>query len=199
MDTELTFRRLLLTLFLAFIAHRGYYTRKLGRSEQDTVKQRPSSLLEKIANALSLPGLLAVLVYVFYPAWMEWAALPLPVWLRWAGVILALTGFGILQWAHIALAQHWSDQPRLLTGHMLVTNGPYRWIRHPMYTAFLCILGSTLLVSANWFIGLMWLGMTTLDIASRINFEEALMLDTFGDEYRAYMTRTGRLLPRLAR
>ncbi|HLE92793.1 MAG TPA: hypothetical protein VI753_16705, partial [Anaerolineales bacterium] len=59
------------------------------------------------------------------------------------------------------------------------------------------IMGSTLFISANWLVGLTWTGMTILEITSRIGFEESLMLEYFGDQYRDYMKRTGRLLPRL--
>jgi protein-S-isoprenylcysteine O-methyltransferase Ste14 len=58
-------------------------------------------------------------------------------------------------------------------------------------------LGSTLLISANWLIGLTWAGMTIVDIASRIGFEESLMVEYFGDQYREYMNKTGRLLPKV--
>jgi protein-S-isoprenylcysteine O-methyltransferase Ste14 len=85
----------------------------------------------------------------------------------------------------------------MIKGQTLITSGPYQWIRHPIYTAFVLILGSTLLISANGLIGLAWLGMTALEILSRIRFEESLMLEYFGDQYRDYMKKTGQLLPRL--
>jgi protein-S-isoprenylcysteine O-methyltransferase Ste14 len=85
----------------------------------------------------------------------------------------------------------------MMADQALITSGPYRFIRHPIYTAFLLILGSTLLISANWLIGLTWLGMTLIEVISRIGFEENLMLEYFGDRYREYMKTTGRLLPRL--
>jgi protein-S-isoprenylcysteine O-methyltransferase Ste14 len=81
----------------------------------------------------------------------------------------------------------------------LVTSGPYRRIRHPIYTAFLLILGAPLLLSANWLIGGAWLAMTILEVTTRIRIEEAMMLSRFGDQYRAYMATTGRLLPRVLR
>ena len=81
----------------------------------------------------------------------------------------------------------------------MVASGPYRWVRHPIYAAFLLILGSLLLISANWCIGGLWIGMTGLDIASRIRTEEAMMVSRFGAPYRAYLRRTGRLTPRLFR
>jgi protein-S-isoprenylcysteine O-methyltransferase Ste14 len=85
----------------------------------------------------------------------------------------------------------------MMQDQALVTSGPYRFVRHPIYTAFLLILGSTLFISSNWLVGLAWIGMTVLETASRIGFEESLMLEYFGDQYREYMKRTGRLLPKL--
>jgi protein-S-isoprenylcysteine O-methyltransferase Ste14 len=112
---------------------------------------------------------------------------------------LAVLGFSLLQWAQNTLGKNWSDTPRMMEAQKLITSGPYRFIRHPIYTAFLLILGSALFISANWFIGLTWLGMTVLEVASRISFEETLMLEYFGDQYRVYSKSTGRLVPRLSR
>ena len=130
---------------------------------------------------------------------MSWSALPLPLWLRWLGVGVALSGFTLLQWAQQSLGKNWSDEPRLVEGQEMISSGPYRWIRHPIYAAFLLILGSLLLISANWFIGALWLGMTGLDVASRMRTEESMMVGQFGEQYRAYMRRTGRLFPRLVK
>jgi protein-S-isoprenylcysteine O-methyltransferase Ste14 len=76
-------------------------------------------------------------------------------------------------------------------------SGPYRWIRHPIYTSFLLILGSTLLITANWFIGSLWLAVTALDVRSRIKFEEGRLEARFGATYDSYRRSTGSLLPRL--
>jgi protein-S-isoprenylcysteine O-methyltransferase Ste14 len=79
----------------------------------------------------------------------------------------------------------------------MIAGGPYRWIRHPIYAAFLLILGPLLLISANWFVGGMWIAMTGLGVASRMRTEDAMMLGRFGEQYRAYMRRTGGLFPRI--
>lgn len=142
-------------------------------------------------------GFVAILMYAIRPTWLAWSSLPLPLWLRWTGVGMALLGFKLLQWAQLTLGKNWSDTPRMIKEQSLITSGPYQYIRHPIYTAFLLILGSTFLISANWLLGLAWLGMTVLEVASRIGFEENLMLEYFGDQYREYMKRTGRLLPKL--
>ncbi len=193
---ETTFRIILPALIIVFALHRGYYIQKHGR-EGNTLKKREEGLASKLAGILGLIGFITIIAYVIEPAWLSWAMLPLSFGLRWTGVGIALLGFGLLQWAQTTLGKSWSDTPRMIREQTLVTSGPYQFIRHPIYTAFLLILGSTLLISANWLIGLAWISMTILEITSRIGFEESLMLEYFGNQYRQYMKRTGRLLPRL--
>ena len=195
MDTENIFRVILPVLIIGFAVHRGYYVRKHGR-EENTLKKREEGLTSKIAGLLGMLGFVGIIVYMINPRWLSWAALALPVWLRWTGVGIALVGFGLLQWAQNTLGKNWSDTPRMMKEQSLVSDGPYQLVRHPIYTAFLLILGSTLLISANWLIGMAWISMTVLEVASRIGFEEKLMLEYFGDQYREYMQRTGRLLPK---
>ncbi len=194
---ESIFRVILPLLILAFVAHRGYYINKHSRPEDDTMKKREEGIASKIASVLGMIGLIATITFVINPNWLAWASLPVPAWLRWIGVAIALTGFALLQWAQITLGKSWSDKPRMMTEQALITDGPYRIIRHPIYTAFIFILGSTLFISANWLIGLSWIGMTVLEIISRIRFEEGLMLEYFGDQYREYMQKTGKLFPKV--
>jgi protein-S-isoprenylcysteine O-methyltransferase Ste14 len=197
MENDLIFRILVLLLLAGFAAHRGYSTRKFARPPADTVVERKADRMQRAAGVLAIPALLATLLYVVAPRWVAWASLPLPAWLRWAGLGVALAGFTLLQWAHVALGRNWSDTPRLLRGQTLVREGPYRRIRHPIYSAFLLILGSTLLLSANWLVGGLWIAAAALDIASRVRFEDAVLEAQFGDVYRAYAKETGALLPRL--
>ena len=197
MQTENIFRFILPILIVVFIAHRGYYTKRSARPENDTLKKREEGLITKFAEGLSLIGFVAILIYILKPNWLAWASLSFPLWLRWIGVGIALAGFALLQWAQITLGRSWSDTPRMMKRQALITSGPYQFIRHPIYMAFILILSSTFFISANWLIGLTWAGMTVLDIASRIGFEESLMVEYFGDQYREYMKKTGRLLPRL--
>lgn len=194
---ETLFRIILPVLLLAFAAHRGYYVRRHGE-EKNTLKKREEGLASKIAGILGITGFIAILIYAIQPAWLSWASLPLPLWMRWSGVGIALAGFALLQWAQNTLGKNWSDTPRMIKEQSLITSGPYHFVRHPIYTAFLLILGSTLLISANWLIGFAWIGMTVLEVASRIGFEEKLMLEYFGDQYHEYMKRTGKLLPKIS-
>jgi len=197
METETIFRIILPILIIAFAAHRGYYVKTHSEPEEATLKQREERTVSKLANLLGLIGFISMLVYIINPNWLAFAGLSFPAWLRWTGVGIALTGFALLQWAQVTLGKSWSDTPRMMKEQTLITSGPYRSIRHPIYTAFILILGSTLFISSNWLIGLCWAGMTILEIVSRIGFEESLMIEYFGDRYREYMKKTGRLLPKV--
>jgi protein-S-isoprenylcysteine O-methyltransferase Ste14 len=197
MERETIFRIIVPLIIVLFVAHRGYYVARYSKPENETLKQRKAGAASTFAGLLSLIGFVAVIAYMANPNWMAWASLSLPLWMRWAGVGIAALGFVLLQWAQSTLGKNWSDTPRMLKQQSLITSGPYQFIRHPIYTAFILILGSSLLISSNWMIGLAWIGMTVVEVASRIGFEESLMLEYFGDGYREYMKKTGRLLPKL--
>lgn len=198
MESEFLFRILLPVLIAVFVIHRSYYTKKYGESATgSTLKKRDEGLASKLAALLGLVGFLATILYFINPGWVSWASLLLPAWARWVGVGVALSGFALLQWAQNTLGRNWSDTPRMMEEQVLVTSGPYRWVRHPIYTAFLLILGSSLLISSNALIGLAWAGMALIEIVSRIGFEEALMFEYFGKQYREYVKRTGRLFPKI--
>ena len=194
---ESIFRVILPVLILAFMAHRGYYVKKHTRPDDEILKQREEGTASKLAGILSVVGIMSVFAFAINPIWLAGANLPLPTWSSWTGVVIAVFGFSLLQWAQDALGKSWSDTPRMMKKQTLITSGPYRTIRHPIYTAFILILGSTLFISANWLIGLSWIGMTVLETISRIRFEEGLMLEYFGDQYREYMKNTGMLLPKV--
>jgi len=194
---ETLFRIILPVLIITFAMHRGYYVKNHSQPDGITLKKRQQGLASKVGGVLGLIGFISVIAFVINPSWLAFASLSFPDWVRWAGVALTLAGFALLQWAQVTLGKSWSDTPRMMKEQALITSGPYQFIRHPVYTAFILILGSALLISANWFIGLAWLGMTVLEVASRVDFEESLMLEYFGDRYRDYMKKTGRLLPRL--
>jgi len=196
MSTDFFFRLALIVLLVTFIAHRAYYTRKWGQPEATTLKARPQDGWQMAANLLSLGALLSTALYLVLPLAVQWAALPLPTEARLVGLGLALAGFGVLQWAHNSLSQNWSDAPRLMQHQTLTTHGPYRWVRHPIYTAFLLILSAPLFLSANWLVGGLWIASTFIEVRSRIAFEEQLLAETFGSDYQAYARRTGQLMPR---
>jgi protein-S-isoprenylcysteine O-methyltransferase Ste14 len=95
------------------------------------------------------------------------------------------------------LGPNFSSTLILRDGHQLIQDGPYRLVRHPMYTSFMVMLTGLLLLSANWIVGGAAIGFVLLLMALRTPREERMLLSHFGDEYRRYMERTGRYLPRI--
>lgn len=193
---SLTFRLIFAGMLIAFVVHRGYYTRKIQHAANGVVEQPDLGRASQFASILALLALVSTLVYIFWPAGIYWSALTLPDWLRWVGIAIGLSGFILLQWAQQALGQNWSDAPQLQKSHALVTTGPYRWVRHPIYSAFVLFFTPLLLVSSSWLVGGLWLISTGLDIAARVTVEERMLTQQFGEQYRTYATRTGRILPR---
>jgi len=192
----MAFRLLVVLVIVSYIVHRAYYVRKVRHGSGTVAHQPPEPGLRFLLLLLAV-ALAGTTAYVARPEWMRWASMPLPGWLRWAGLVPAAAGFALLQWSQVALGRNWSGQVQLLTDHELVVSGPYRWVRHPMYTAGLLTHVSLPLLSANWFVGGIWLLLHGSNFAARIPLEERLMTSQFGDAYGRYKRTTGRLLPRV--
>ena len=138
------------------------------------------------------------LIYLVTP-WLAFADYRLPDWAGWGGAV----GFAVAVWllwrSHADLGRGWTMTPELREEHALVTDGVYRTMRHPMYSAhFLWALIQPLLLQ-NWLAGFGFLVSQALLYVYRVPREEQMMLDAFGEAYRSYMGRTGRIIPRFWR
>ncbi len=192
-SSETPFRLALALLWVMFFGVRLYFQRQV----QQGVRQyeRPNEKQDRVFFRLFALAYLLLPLYFLTP-WLDFARLPLPVWLRWLGGAITCTGIGLFGWAHQALGMNWTAILALSPEHQLVTGGPYRLVRHPMYSAFFVIGIGFLLLSANALIGVTYLGTLLAMVVARMSLEEKMMLDRFGDSYRRYMQTTGRLFPR---
>jgi protein-S-isoprenylcysteine O-methyltransferase Ste14 len=113
------------------------------------------------------------------------------------GAVVFAVSLWLFYRSHRDLGTNWSIALDIRDKHSLVTNGVYRFVRHPMYSAFwLNAIGQALLLP-NWIAGPAGLiGIGVLYFA-RVGHEERMMLETFGAEYSAYMERTARVIPRV--
>src|ERR1035438_6023261 len=145
--------------------------------------------------ARAAAGLLFFAIIALYgiePPWLRFAYIGLPDAVRWAGLLAGLGGVAFWTWTHVALGRQWSPQLMLRERHRLVTTGPYLRVRHPMYASIILWTAGLAAVSANWMFVI--LAAATLGIvANRVPKEERMMLGAFGEEYDAYMKRTGRV------
>ncbi len=152
--------------------------------------RRESSLL-----ALALLGLLAIpAVYVLtgFPAALD---RPFIAWIAWAGIVPDVAALWLFRRSHADLGRNWSISLELRDEHALVKSGVYRFIRHPMYTSFFLLGVAQALLLPNWLAGLAGIAGAGVLFVFRVGREERMMLESFGEEYRAYMTHTKRLVP----
>ena len=197
MNNALIFRIALAVILTLYAVIRGYYARLAMQSDKNFFRPR-SDVRQIVFGMLFLLSIVLMVIYVGAPEQLGWAALPLPTGWRWFGIGLGLIGILLLLWAHHALGKNLSAPGVMKEKQSLVTAGPYTWVRHPMYTVLFLIGIAYFLISANWLIGVLWIGWIVGTVASMLRDEEAALIETFGDQYRAYLQRTGRFLPRLS-
>jgi protein-S-isoprenylcysteine O-methyltransferase Ste14 len=113
-----------------------------------------------------------------------------------AGVAFAWVGAPLCIWARICLGRYWSGVVALKQDHRLIQSGPYRLIRHPIYTGLILAAIGWCLVMPAWSSLLGALSLTTC-FMRRAYREDALLAAEFGAEFEAYRQRTGRLAPRV--
>ncbi len=126
--------------------------------------------------------------------WCPWVSSQ--AWLSSLGMTMTAAGLLFAIWARLYLGRNWSGQVTVKEDHELIHGGPYRFVRHPIYSGLLVALaGTTLCIRNLWaFLGfaLVWLGFW---LKSRL--EERFMIETFGTQYEDYRRMTGAILPRL--
>ena len=191
------FRWMPLAVLVVAVTISGHHRAKARRESETIPRRREGGALFAARLFVALPLLLAIIMYAVSPRHMAWASFASPMWSRWLGVALGLATIPGVHWVLRSLGRNVSETVLTKSQHELVTHGPYRWIRHPLYTVGLTLLTSIGLMTASWLILFFVLVMAVLMRIIVIPREERNLLERFGDEYQAYMTRTGRFLPRL--
>ncbi|MFP3939717.1 MAG: methyltransferase family protein [Thermoanaerobaculia bacterium] len=174
------------------------YHRRRAREGGEVLDRRLETPgMKLLRGAVGLPLYGGLLVYLVRPRWMAWAAFDVPDGLRWAGAALGLAAVPGAWWVLRHLGRNVSETVLTKSDHALVTTGPYRWVRHPLYTTgFLLFLGVGLM-AGSWFLLLFTLLAGVAIRFAVVPAEEEALVERFGDAYRRYMAGTGRLLPRL--
>jgi protein-S-isoprenylcysteine O-methyltransferase Ste14 len=166
-------------------------------NKQNKIVHDRKTTQEKILLLLVFVGMIILpLVYVLSP-WLNFANYRLPVWANWLGVIAFAVALWLFWRSHRDLGKNWSPTLEVREGHTLVNSGVYQTIRHPMYTAVWLWCVAQALLLPNWIAGLAGLVSFGVMYALRIRNEEQMMLEQFGDEYKAYAQQTKRLIPYL--
>ena len=192
------FRWVSLFALLGCLGTSAYLRHRARREGQRISRRAEGALFMAVRGIVAIPLLLCPIAYVANPAWMNWASFRLPTSLRWLGVVLGMSAVPTAQWVFRSLGRNVSETVLTKEGHELVTIGPYRWVRHPLYATGIALFLSIGLMAANWFIILFVVIATVLMRLVVVPLEERELLHKFGDEYLRYIERTGRFLPRIA-
>lgn len=194
---ENIFRILAAIILFTGIGISSYFRRKADKDTGEKISRKvDGNVTMTIIRIGGLILWLSPLVYLINPNWMNWSKVGLPESVRWLGVgIGVLCTLGIY-WLFSSIGSGITPTSATRKEHKLVTRGIYHWIRHPLYTIGSSFIVSFGMMADNWFIAAFGI-LAFILMASRTSKEEANLIEKFGDEYREYMKRTGRYLPRL--
>ena len=199
MANDQLFRFLFIGIFAGMLTLSVYRRYRARQSGEAIPRAREGKLFLLGRVAFAAPLYLPCFTYMLNPEWMRWSAILLPTWLRCLGAAVGLATLPLLYWVFSSIGSNISETTLTKKQHMLVSHGPYRWVRHPLYSAATAALISLALLSANWFILAMacvaLVGISVLVIPR----EETELRRKFGIEYEQYMQTTGRFVPRLCR
>ena len=165
------------------------------RARKTPVRYSARGVREFALLAVSLTGLgIVPCIYLatHFPRFADHPVIPV---LSYLGIGLDLVSLWMFYRTHRDLGHNWSVSLDLRERHTLVTTGIYASVRHPMYTGFWLMAVAQALLLPNWIAGPAGLVGFGILFFGRIGREEEMMITAFGDEYRAYMRRTARILP----
>lgn len=115
-------------------------------------------------------------------------------WVAIAGIALTFAGAALAIWARFIIGENWSAKVTRKIGHELVRSGPYRLVRHPIYSGLLLAVIGTALVVGEWR-AVLAIPFVLASESLKARREEEFMLAEFGDAYRQYRSETGFLIP----
>jgi len=196
------FKTVFLIGFVAGCVIRGACVGRMPRwwRNRQAIAVDRETALDKLLMILASVGMLAIPLAYVLTRRLDFADYHMP---RWAGLVAGFVGaavFAVALWllwrSHADLGSNFSPEVKISKGHSLVTRGVYQRIRHPMYAAHLLWAIAQVLLLQNWIAGPAFLVVFLPLYLVRVPHEERMLLEHFGEDYRSYMHRTGRLVPR---
>lgn len=167
------------------------------KRKQEKMSEQNVSTQEKVILLLLLIGMMILPLIYSASTWLDFANYALPDWAGWLGAALMIGALFVFWRAHADLGLNWSPSLEIREKHELITHGIYGVIRHPMYASqWLWVIAQPLLLQ-NWVAGFANLLIFIPFYLLRIQAEEKMMIDKFGEHYRNYIKRTGAVLPKI--
>ena len=172
--------------------------RARARELSGTIERRREGGLVLAARAAGGLGAFAsIVLHAVLPAWMAWGTFAGPSWVAELGVALGLLVVPGVLWVFSSIGRNVSETVLTKTRHDLVQHGPYRWIRHPLYSVGVALILAEGLMLMSWVVLLFALAASTVFRFIVVPIEEKQLEAKFGESYRHYKDRTGAMLPRI--
>lgn len=194
-DEDLLFRLLFIAIYAVFFGVRIRYRVESARRTPEERAQIKSKVSVMLIIAI-LGYITSLALYMLNISWISWSQIVMPSWLRWLGVIGAMFSVLLVAWIHRTLGRQYSAELAIQKDHALVISGPYARTRHPMYTALNMFSFSIALTTSNILV-LFFAVLVIVPFPWIARMEEKMLLETFGEDYREYMSKTGRFFPRI--
>jgi len=194
---ENVFRILAALILFTGMGISSYFRIKADRESGEKLSRKADGTV--MMTIIRIGGLilwLSPFVYLINPAWMAWSKLGLPDWVRWLGIGIGVVNTFGIYWLFSSIGTGITPVSATRKEHKLVTNGIYKYIRHPLYTFGSSMFVAFGMMADSWFVAALGI-LTFILMAIRTPKEEANLIAKFGDEYREYMKRTGRFLPKI--
>jgi protein-S-isoprenylcysteine O-methyltransferase Ste14 len=165
------------------------------RSRKTAIASRTKKTQERVLLAISFSGLFLVPLFFVITQQPKFTTYTFEPMLAWLGAVLFAAALYLFYVVHRDLGRSWSVTLELRDEHALITNGVYRYVRHPMYSAFWMWAVAQALLLPNWIAGLSGIVGFGILYCCRVGNEERMMQAAFGAQYDAYAARTKRIIP----
>ena len=180
-----------------WLANFAIRARHIKARQQVRVRSNRNTRLDtSLFLSVGVGGFLIPLFYVFTPL-LSFADYSIPLWVGLTSVAVLAAGNWVFWKSHKDLAANWSPVLEIREQHTLVTAGIYARIRHPMYLSIWLLVIAQAMILPNYVAGFSGLVPFMVLYFQRVGKEERMMMEQFGSEYEQYLSRTGRLLPKI--
>ncbi len=156
--------------------------------------QRIEPTISRVIRSLAFLIAIALFFLNNLPPWLYRHFLPPALWTFWVGAAITVAGLLFAIWARVILGANWSRSVTIKQNHELITAGPYRLIRHPIYTGLLTAFAGSA-VATTELRGIVAFLLVFIALWYKLRLEEQWMRSQFGDVYTNYARHTAALVP----
>jgi protein-S-isoprenylcysteine O-methyltransferase Ste14 len=157
----------------------------------------PEGASKTLRGVTAIPALAALICMFYRPGFFDGIRMFLPPLAHYLGLLVFNAAALLVLWSHVVLGKYWSGELATHSNHRLVDEGPYKYVRHPLYSAYVIMPFGFTLMTGNILVGTLMF-IYSMAVAARVWSEEEMLKTRLGDTYECYMNRTGRFFPQLS-